>query len=248
MYIDTHAHILPEEYTEEEIGALVARAKEIGMAAIVNNGLNPETNRQVLALSKEYPLLKASLGLYPIDIIEKNIDLDSEFSFIEEHRDEIVAIGEVGMDLKYSDDVRTQSANFERCMRLAEKLKKPLIIHSRKAEKEVVELLSTTTNKKILMHTFTGNFKLAKKIEDAGWYFSIPTTIWYAQQFQELAKRISLSQIFTETDAPLLGPVKGEKNAPANVTYSIKKIAELKGMEAEEVKRAVYMNYQKVFL
>ena len=122
-----------------------------------------------------------------------------------------------------------------------------MLVHSRKAEKEVIEILEELNAKKVLMHCFSGKLKLAERIEKNGWYFSIPPVIVHSTHFQEMIKRVSITKLLTETDAPYLGPDKEQRNEPKNVIFVIRKIAEIKGMDEKEVENSIYMNYQHLF-
>lgn len=97
------------------------------------------------------------------------------------------------------------------------------------------------------MHCFTGKKKLVKRIQNNGWFLTIPTCVVRSFQFQDIAKEVPLSQLFCETDAPYLSPYKDKKNEPAFVIESYKKIAEIKGMDLNEVVNNIWMNWQKVF-
>jgi TatD DNase family protein len=137
---------------------------------------------------------------------------------------------------------------FEKIIALAEKLKIPMIVHSRKAEEEVIDILETSKHKKIIMHFFCGRKHLVKKIQDNGWSFSIPTNIVRLTQLQQIVETTPLDKIFTETDCPWLSPFLVQTNEPAFVAETIKKIVQIKKMEEEEVIKNIYMNYQKMFL
>ena len=122
-----------------------------------------------------------------------------------------------------------------------------MIIHSRKAEKEVLDVLEEMHAKKVILHCFTGKLKLVERAGKLGYTFSIPPIIHHAQQFQELVKKISITKLLTETDAPFLSPKKGERNEPAYVSITVQKIAEIKGMDVKEVEHSIYQNYQGLF-
>ncbi|MBI2672110.1 TatD family hydrolase, partial [Candidatus Woesearchaeota archaeon] len=168
--------------------------------------------------------------------------------FIKKNRDKIIAIGEVGLDMKFSKDLKTQIKNFEKIIKLSEKLKKPLIVHSRGPEKECSEILETSKNKKIIMHMFSGNKKLINMAAQSGFNFSIPVIILKSTHFQMMAEIVSINQLFTETDCPWLSPFPEKKNEPSFIKHTIKKIAEIKNLDIKEVENNIYMNYQKVFL
>ena len=154
-------------------------------------------------------------------------------SFIRTHTREIAAIGEVGLDFKFSSDREHQSENFRKIIALARELKKSLIIHSRKAEKEVVELLERSGIPKqlVVLHCFSGNKKLIGHATKLGYTFSIPCNITRSQHFQMLAMMVPITQLLTETDGPYLPPDGSTRSEPAHVANTVKKIAELKGID-----------------
>lgn len=248
MLVDVHAH-LTDNVFKDNIDEIIKRAKKNNLVAIISNGLNYKDNIEVLNLSKKYNIIRASLGLYPLDAIKLNEkDLQITLSHIKKNKNNIIAIGEVGMDFKYSKDYKKQKDIFLKIIELSEKIKKPLIIHSRNAEKEVLELLETSKSKKFLLHSFTGNFKLVKKIFDNNYFISVPTNIVRAKHFQDIVKNFNLNQILTETDAPYLSPYKDKMNEPSFIVETIKKIAEIKDLDKKEVENIIFMNYQKFFL
>ena len=145
------------------------------------------------------------------------------------------------------DKIKEQKELFEKMISLAEKLNKPIIVHSRKAEEDAIGMLKSSKLKKIIMHCFTGKKSLVKKIADNGWFLTAPTCITRSTQFQENIKLVPITQLFCETDAPYLSPYKDKRNEPAYVLEAYKKVAEIKGMELKEVINNVWMNWQKVF-
>ena len=247
MIIDVHCH-LTDNYFKDKIDEVIKNADKNKVISIISNGLNYEDNEKVLNLSKKYPLVKASLGLYPLDALKLNEkELDNVFDQIKKNKDKIISIGEVGMDFKFDKDVKKQKEIFLKIIELGEKLKKPLIIHSRSAEKEVIELLETSKNKNFLMHCFTGNFKLVKKIFDNGYYLSIPCIINRSKHFQEVVEKFNINQILTETDSPYLSPYKDKLNEPSFINETIKKISEIKKIKIEETEKIIFSNYKKLF-
>ncbi|MEM4245377.1 MAG: TatD family hydrolase [Candidatus Nanoarchaeia archaeon] len=249
MLVDVHAHLEFEQFDKDR-DEVIERAKKAGVVAIINSGINKRRIELTLQMLKKYDIMKASLGIYPTEqtmMTEKEVEEILET--IRKNKKNIVAIGEVGLDfLEQEDTKEEQKKNLLNMIDFAEELKLPMIIHSRKAEQECIEILETSKQRKIMMHCFSGSKKLIKRCEKNGWMFSIPTNITFSEHFQMMAKEVSMSQIMTETDAPFLPPVKGERNEPANVRYTIKKIAELKKLDEEEVEKMVYSNYQKFFL
>ncbi len=263
--IDVHCH-LNHELFKSGLPEVLRRAENAGVKAILVSGVNPPANREVLALCKKHPkLLKASLGIYPIDALGLGaaetglprqtvpINLDDEFKFLLNHEKEYVAIGEVGMDFYWADKEKTyaqQAENFRKIIRFALTLRKPLVIHSRKAEEECIDILEQEIRNReipVIQHCFSGRKSLMTRAIELGHYFSIPPNIVKAGNFQTLVKKAPLEQLLTETDAPWLSPVAGERNEPANVLVSVKKIAEIKGISVEETAAVIWENYRKVF-
>lgn len=261
--VDIHCHLNHTVY-KDDLDKVIERAKKAGLKALVVSGVNPVSNKEVLALAKKYPIIKASLGVYPIDALglaEEEIglprqtvpiNLDQEFEFIEKNIDRVISIGEVGMDFHWAskeDTYEKQAENFRRIIHFAIKIKKPLVIHSRKAERECLEILEREVHGEIpvVNHCFSGKKNLIKRAAEKGHYFSIPPNVIRSQSFQTLIKMVDLKQLLTETDSPYLSPFPEQRNEPANVVESIKKIAEIKEISVEEAAKAVWDNYVKVF-
>ena len=240
MLVDVHAHL--DSFSSKEIEEIMKRCKNF--SAIINNGLNNETNKKTIELSKKYKVVKVGLGLYPSEAIKlSKKEVEKELEFIRKNKP--VAVGEIGLDFTYGSKEK-QIDVFKLMLKLAEELNVPAIIHSRKAEKEVLEILESFRIKAVL-HCFHGNKKLIKKAEKMSCMFSVPCVIVRSKHFQNLVDIVSLSKILTETDAPYLSPVKGKLNEPCNVKHTIKKISEIKNVNVKEIEKIVYMNYKNLF-
>ena len=145
MFIDVHCHLDLLDNVEK----IIARAEKLGIGIIMANSVNYETNRKILELSAKFPIVKAALGVYPIDALKMSSKgLNEEINFIRQNKDKISAIGEVGLDFKESDERKEQEENLMKFIALSKELDKPLIIHSRKAEDRCIELLERTMAKK----------------------------------------------------------------------------------------------------
>jgi TatD DNase family protein len=251
LLVDVHAHLDMKEF-DSDLDDVVDRAKKEGVKAIVTNGLNHESNLKVMQISKKYDIIKPALGLYP-EYVNKMSDeeIENEIKFIEKNKNKIIAVGEVGLDFKYCDDEKQkqkQINSFKKIIKLAKKIKKPIIVHTRKAEKQTIEILEKEKAKKVVLHCFSGKIKLIEKAEKLGFYFSVPTNIVRAEQFQKLVENVSINQILTETDAPFLSPFKDKRNEPSFISHTIKKIAGIKSISKEEAANNIFMNYQGVFM
>jgi TatD DNase family protein len=292
--VDVHAHLEHPRF-ERDLDEVVDRFVEGGGELIVSSGVNPETNRKALELARRYDVVRISFGLYPIDALAKEVessndflrevkefDVDEELAWIEEHADDCVAIGEVGLDYNWkefqSDEMRErQKEVFRKVLRLAKKIGKPVVIHSRKAEMDVVEILeeegmkvarnstidgssvdldlrdgvpisrSRLPSRSVVMHCFNGKKSLIKRGVENGWSFSVPANIVRLEHFKMLVEMVPLGQLLTETDAPYLSPVAGERNESVNVLVTLKEIAKIKGISVEEVAEKVWGNAERLF-
>ncbi len=244
MFIDIHCHL---DYFEN-IGDIIENARKAGVLLSVSQGTDVEDNKKVLQLAKKFPEIKAALGLYPIEALKLD---DKEVSAlvkeIEKHARDIVAIGEVGLDLKRTQELEKQQKAFQAMIDLSIKLDKPIIVHSRKAELICIEQLEKSKAKKVIMHCFSGKLSLVKRIVENGWYLSIPTSVKNLEHFQEVIKLVPIEQLFCETDSPYLHPDRGFPNEPANVIESYKKISELKKISLKDVEKKIEENYRRLF-
>lgn len=246
VYIDIHSHIV--FYPREKIEKIVQNAKKSDVKIILDNGLNKETNRKIISLSKKYHEIKPVLGLYPSDAVKlSKKEIDEEIEFIKNNKEKIVAIGEVGLDLKKDKNLKEQIKIFEKFIKLSKELDIPIIVHSRKAEEKAIEILEKNSAKKVIMHCFCGKFKLVERIIENKWFLSIPANVTNSEQFQKIVKEIPLENIFCETDSPFLHPKKEKNNEPANVIESYKKISEIKKINLDKVEKKVEENYKRIF-
>lgn len=253
MLIDIHCHV--DFYSEEEIKKIVAECKK-KKVVFVNQGTRKDSLEKVVKLNADYPeIAKIALGIYPLDALELSDDeLDERIEFIRKNKDKIVAIGEVGMDFheeKTNDEKskKKQKENFVKFIKLARELNKPIIVHSRKAEKECIDVLENEKADKVIMHCFNGNFKLVQRIIDNGWSLTIPTSVTRSEHFQKIAAICPIEQLFCETDSPYLHPDKTKRdNTPDNVIFSYKAVAQAKKMTEKDVERKLEENYKRLFL
>lgn len=245
MLIDIHCHLDFKDF-EKDLDKVIERAEKNNFISLIANGVDHESNLKVLEISKKYKIVKPALGLYPdraIKLSEKEID--KEIDFIRKNKP--FAIGETGIDHFRVENPEKQKKAFKKFIDLAKELDIPIIVHSRKAEQDVIEILEKSKIKKVILHCFSGNKELIERAEENGWMFSIPTSIVKNKTFKKLAKRISLNKILTETDAPYLSPFEGKRNEPSFILESLKKIAEIKGITQREIENIIFSNYQRMF-
>ncbi|MEE9525147.1 MAG: TatD family hydrolase [Candidatus Woesearchaeota archaeon] len=263
ILVDVHAHLDHARF-KNDLDQVIQRARDVGVKAIITSGVNSTTNRLILKIAEKYDIVKASFGLYPLDALAAEldnsdtadfvrdtepIDVDEELKWIMQNNDKCVAIGECGLDYKWvKGKEKEQQKIFQKVIDVVEKINKPIIVHSRKAELDAVEMLESSKIKKVIMHCFSGKKSLINRVADNGWSFSIPPIITRLQHFQTVVEMVNISQLLTETDAPYLSPFPGERNESAFVVETIKKIAEIKRMTEEDVANNIYMNYTNMFL
>ncbi|MBW2995717.1 TatD family hydrolase, partial [Candidatus Woesearchaeota archaeon] len=238
ILVDIHAHLDHSRF-RNDLYQVIDRAKDAGVKAIITSGVNSTTNRLILKIAEKYDIVKASFGLYPIDALAAEldstetedfvrdtqpIDVDAELEWVKENKDKCIAVGECGLDYKWvSGKEKEQQRIFQKVIDAVEKIDKPIIVHSRKAELDAVEMLESSNLKKVVMHCFSGKKSLIQRAADNGWSFSVPPVIVRLQHFQIMAEMVNISQLLTETDAPYLSPFPGQRNEPAFVIETIKK-------------------------
>lgn len=262
-YVDVHAHLTHDKLCEDVEG-IVARAESAGLSAIICNGLDPQSNRSVLELAERFEIVKPSLGIYPIDAMAAKIqpeewtydfpapdsfDVDAEIAFIDSKADELIAIGEIGLDAYW---LQTHQAEQERVFRglieVAQKHNLPVIIHSRKAELRCFEILQEMKVEKADFHCFGGKLKLARRIAEAGYYISIPPVVVRAESFQRFAAKLPIECLLTETDCPYMGPERDALNEPSNVPIGVEAMAQARGISTLEMAQAIQANYERLFI
>jgi len=245
LLADVHAHLDMPQF--KDLDEVLERAEQQGVKAVISNGVNPASNRAVLKLSEQHSIVKPALGVYPDEVNNlSDQEFEEELAFIESEKP--VAIGECGLDYKVEADRERMKHFFEKQVMLAKKLGVPLIVHSRKAELDVVEILESFNYPKVVMHCFTGRKALVDRVIRNDWYFSIPCIVVKLEHFQNVVRKTPLSRLLTETDAPFLSPYPNvSRNEPAFVVESVQKIAELKGLTVEETANQLFLNYQRLF-
>ena len=261
--VDIHCHLDHKRF-KKDLDKVIEKARENNVKSIITSGVNSSTNRLILDIQEKFKdIVKCSFGIYPIDALESEIeageadgfvrdtesfDLNKEIDWIIKNKDKCIAIGECGLDYKWvTGKEKEQKQIFQKVIETTEKIKKPIIIHSRKAELDALEILESSKIKNIVLHCFNGRKSIIKKAIDLGYNFSIPPIITRLQHFQMMAEIVPINQILTETDAPYLSPVSGKRNEPANVRVTIKEISKIKKISEKQVADAIFKNYQKIF-
>ena len=261
MFVDVHTHLTHEKF-RGDLENVISNARKSGCGALVVNGLEPQSNREILSMAENHDIVYAALGIYPSQGIAeshpseqlklKPFDVSAEIEHIEKQAaiGKIIAVGECGLDGYWHDkeSFAAQEKVFEKLIQIAVEYDLPIIVHSRKLEKRCIEILSSHQATKVLFHCFCGKTKLAiANAEKYGWYFSIPANIKRAENFQVMSKKLPAERILTETDAPYLPPEKGQRNEPQNVVGTVTEIARLREVQPEDMKATIWKNFQQLF-
>ncbi len=237
--IDIHAHLdFPELRKQKE---LIEEIKKKNIL-VYSNTLSPRNYWETKELFKDKTHIKVTPGFYPVDIENANEEeIKSFFETLDKEKYDF--IGEVGLDGKEGKNLEKQEEFLTELLKYCEKNNKSILLHTRKAEKETLGILSRF-KVKVCLHCFTGKKKFYKDIKEKGYYCSIPLSVLRSKQLQELVKYLPLSRILVETDSPFLNPLGGI-NTPLNVPLIYEKIAEIKKLDIREVINIIYMNYIK---
>ncbi|MBS3060828.1 MAG: TatD family hydrolase [DPANN group archaeon] len=243
--IDTHCHLDVKQFNKDR-DDVIERARQ-QLRYVINPATDFGSNIRVQQIQKQHRgFVFACMALDPVNFVKQQ---DRQNEFIElarQHSNDIVAIGEVGLDYYWLPDKKgVQQSNFIAMIELANELKKTLVIHSRNAMEDALEILERHANTRVVMHCFSGNKTQMKRCWDSNYITSFATSI--CRMGKVLSKSLDLDKIVVETDSPYLNPVSTERNEPVNVKYAIQKIAEKTGTTFEEIEAITDKNAMRAF-
>jgi len=252
MLIDSHAHLDMQQFDEDR-QKILERAAKGGLTHILTVGTDLDSSLAAVALAQEYDLIYAAVGYHPHNAQGCDFQkLDKLARMTSEPK--VVAWGEIGLDFfRNLSPPEDQLKVFSRQLEMANDLNLPVIIHDREAHKDVFAILKKMgkSEKRGVIHCFSGDIDLAKAFIELGYYISIPGTVTYkkASLVKEVACGIPLERMLVETDAPFLAPVpkRGKRNEPLFVTYTAREIARIRNIEFEEVARDTAQNAKDLF-
>ena len=250
--IDSHCH-LDHEPLFSNINDVIKRSKEIGLKKILTISTNLESFENIKKIIDIDEMIYGTIGLHPHETSNNTMNTD----YIVEHArkyEKIIGVGETGLDFYYENSKKNdQIESFIKHIEASIDLKYPLIVHSRSAETETFDILNSykNTDIKILMHCFTGSKEFAKKLMDLNAYFSASGIITFKNslELQETFKFISNDRILIETDSPFLAPIpmRGKKNEPSYIKYTLEKLSELKSINFDDLDAITTNNFEKLF-
>lgn len=237
MFIDTHCHLSKDDY--ENLEEVINEMKDNIM---IVSGCNDKTNKEVIELVNKYPNIYGTIGIHPEEL--ENISEDS-YNFIINNinNPKIVGIGEIGLDYYYgNNDKELQKQVFQRQIDIAKEYNKPIVIHSREAIKDTVDILkfnNLTIN--VVMHCYSSSLEVAKELVKMNVKLGIGGVLTFknSSKLKEVVENIDLKYLLLETDSPYLSPepFRGKQNRPYNCYYVAEKIAEIKDIPLDDVLR-----------
>lgn len=250
--IDTHAHLQDEKI--QNLDLVIKEAKEAGVEKIICAGCNLQTSTMAVELSEKYKEVYATVGFHPHDAEQLNEETLNSIKQLASNQ-KVVAIGEIGLDYYYMfASKEKQKEAFLRQIDLAFELKKPIVIHSREATGDVIDILRANLQKLkygVCIHCFNMSLEILKEIVKYGFYISIGGIVTFknANNVLTIAKECPSANLMLETDAPYLTPVpfRSKLNEPKYVVYSAQKIAELRGITLEELDEITTQNAIRFF-
>lgn len=241
MFIDTHCHIFKEYYNN--ITEVINEMKDNIM---IVSGYNSSSNKEVIELVNKYPNVYGTIGLHPEEV--NNIS-ENDFDFIIENinNPKIVGIGEIGLDYHYvSDNKELQKDIFIKQMDIARKYNKTVVIHSRDAIVDTVNIIKEYQNLKIVMHCYSSSLEVARNLIKMNVKLGIGGVVTFKNgvKLKEVVQNIPIENLLLETDSPYMSPepLRGKQNKPYNCYLIAEKIAELKGISLESVLKITTSN------
>ncbi len=244
---DSHAHL--DLINEKEITQILENAEKNNVKKIISCSTSFESNKKNLLLSKKYDEIECAIGLYPLNILElNNLELKKAFDFFEKNISKAIAIGEIGLDFKYCKNNTEQNKQitvFEKFIKLGKKYDKPLIVHSRYAQREVLEILEKLNAKKVLLHGFVESKKLIKKAIQNNYFISVGMIVLENELVQKNILTIPLKNLFFETDSPIRFNQK--KVFSESINEITLKITDLKKVKIEQISNIQKENFESFF-
>lgn len=248
MYIDTHCHLEKKYY--EDIDKVIKENREAGIDKIIVSGCGIQEIKEVLGYAKTYDDVYLTLGFHPEYVEEIN---DSDIEWLKEvvkTNKKVIGIGEIGLDYHYSKENKDKQINlFRKLLSLAQELNLPIVIHSRDATKDTIDILKEY-NLKGIIHCFSGSLETAKEYIKMGYFLGIGGVVTFKNSnLREVLKELSLDNIVLETDSPYLSPtpLRGKVNSSKNIPLIGKELANIFDISEEKIGKVTTKNVSLIF-
>jgi len=250
--IDSHCH-LDHEPLHDNLSDIISRSKKVGITKLLTICTTFDSFENIKDIVKKDQMIYGTYGIHPHETATNHVDKETIIRSVNEN-EKIIGIGETGLDFFYNHSDRDRQINsFKSHIEASIELDKPIIIHSRNAENETFEILSSYKNKnlKILMHCYTGSLEFSKKLLTLDAFFSASGIITFknSTDLQNTFKTIPIEKLLIETDSPFLAPIpmRGKKNEPSFIKYTLEKLSTLKETSVENMSKLTTDNFNKLF-
>lgn len=252
MIFDTHAHYDDEAFDEDRESVLNSLA-ENGIGAVVNVGASIQSTKNTLELMKRYPFVYGAVGVHPNETGELNDHLMDWLKHVAQE-EKVVAIGEIGLDYYWNEpDPEVQKHWFERQLALAREVNLPIVVHSRDAAKDTLDIIKAERAGDLggVIHCFSYSLEMAREYLNLGFYLGIGGVLTFnnARKLKEVVEYMPLDRIVLETDCPYLSPVpnRGKRNSSLNLSYVVEAISQIKSVTPEEVAAVTEQNARRMY-
>ena len=246
---DTHAHLMDSAYDEDKEEALKEAAE---LKLVINIGCDVPSSREALALAEQFPNFYAAVGIHPEEALKYSDEALKEIAKLAMHPKN-KAIGEVGLDYHWDVPKDVQKVAFEKQIALAKELKLPLIIHSREAHRDTLDILKACGAEEVggVFHAYSGSVEMLDEVLAMNFYIGLGGVVTFknAKKAVEVAKAVPMDRLLIETDCPYMTPVpyRGKRNHPKYVYYAAEKLAEIREVDVEEIIDQTYENGKRLF-
>jgi TatD DNase family protein len=252
-FVDAHVHLSDEEYAGC-IDEIIEDARLANVVALVSNSVDLETSIKSLELAEKYAgLVYAALGIQPVSVehlaeveLERTLDLISK----QKMNKAVVAIGEIGLDSNHTSTWNDQLRVFDEMLHCAERMRLPVIVHSRDAVEQVIDRLPSYNLMRVLLHFFTGPAGALSKAIENGYYVSEGPATVYSEGIREIVRKVPTTNLLTETDGPVRfykPPFKGKRTTPAFIPEVVRAIAKIKETSEQSVAEKIVGNFDQFF-
>lgn len=254
MLVDSHCHLdrLKLNKYDGELDAALQAARDRGVGKMLCVGISLDNRQEVTELAEKHDDVVASVGVHPLDV---DAGLATETQLVEwSKHPKVVALGETGLDYYYSDETKeVQSKSFAIHLRAASEAKLPVIVHTRDARQDTLDLIREHGNSEYagVLHCFTESWEMASAAMDMNYYISLSGIVTFknAEELRDVARKMPLDRLLVETDSPYLAPIpyRGKPNEPAFVREVAEFVADLKGISYEKLCEITGENFHRLF-
>lgn len=235
---DVHAHYDDEKFDEDR-EELLSSLPSLGVKAVVNASVDLATAKRAIEFTEKYPFMYAAVGIHPENLEGLEDNYLKILGDLYENNKKVVAIGEIGLDYYWDIPKEPQLKVFEDQLKLSIELDAPVVIHDREAHADTMRILKKYTPKKVLLHCYSGSKEMLKEVLKLGAFISMGGVVTFknARVPVEVAEAVPLDRLFLETDCPYLSPVpfRGKRNSSEKIAFTAEKIAEIKGMDPQQL-------------